>query len=48
MMTKEIRIMRLENRIAIMSERGKDNARVIGKAKRRLRNMLAESPSTEA
>ena len=48
MMTKEIRIMRLQNRIAIMSDRNKDNARVVRKLQRRLRNMLAEGPSTEA
>lgn len=42
MMTKEIRIMRLQNRIAIMSDRNKDNARVVRKLQRKLRNMLAE------
>ena len=48
MYTREIRIMRLQNRIAIMKDRNKDNARVVGKLERKLRNMLAESPSTEA
>ena len=47
MMTKEIRIMRLQNRIAIMSDRNKDNARVVRKLQRRLRNMLAEGPVGE-
>ena len=40
MLTKEIMMMNLENRIALLSNRDPvENARLINKAKRRLRRM---------
>lgn len=47
MMTKEINVMKLQNRIVLMSYRNKENERIVRKLKRRLRNMLAESPVGE-
>ena len=38
-MTKEIEKMQLENRIALLSERQKENGNIIKKLKRRLRNL---------
>ena len=41
-MTKEIKILNLQNRIALLSERNKDNGRIIAKLKRQLANLLKE------
>lgn len=41
-MTKEIKILKTENRIALLSERNKDNGRIIAKLKRQLRNLKSE------
>jgi hypothetical protein len=44
MLTKEIMMMNLENRIALLSNRDPvGNARLINKAKRRLRRMRASA-----
>ena len=42
MYTKEIRILRLENRIELLEARHKDNASVVRKLRRELRNLKAE------
>ena len=42
MYTKEIRILRLENRIDLLSARNKDNAGVLRKLHRELRKFKAE------
>lgn len=41
-MTKEIKILNLKNRIALLSERNKDNGRIIAKLKRQLKNLTSE------
>lgn len=41
-MTKEIKILNLQNRIALLSERNKDNGRIIAKLKRQLANLTKE------
>ena len=41
-MTKEIKILKLQNRIALLSERNKDNGRVVAKLKRQLKNLTSE------
>ena len=41
-MTKEIKILNLQNRIALLSERNKDNGRIIAKLKRQLKNLTPE------
>jgi hypothetical protein len=41
-MTKEIKILNLKNRIALLSERNKDNGRIIAKLKRQLANLTKE------
>ena len=41
-MTKEIKILKLQNRIALLSERNKDNGRIIAKLKRQLANLTKE------
>ena len=41
-MTKEIKILSLQNRIALLSERNKDNGRIIAKLKRQLKNLTSE------
>ena len=38
-MTKEIRILRLQNRIAVLESRPKDNGRVVQKLKRQYKNI---------
>lgn len=38
-MNREIEKMKLENRIALLTERGKDNGNIIKKLRRRLRNL---------
>lgn len=38
-MSTEYKIMNIENRIALLAARGKDNGRVIAKLKRRLKNL---------
>lgn len=42
-MNKELRILQLENRIAILSERNKENGRIVKKLQRKLRNLKAEA-----
>jgi hypothetical protein len=42
-MNKELRILQLENRIALLSERTKENGRIIKKLQRQLRNLKAEA-----
>ena len=41
-MTKKIKILNLKNRIALLSERNKDNGRIIAKLKRQLKNLTSE------
>lgn len=41
-MTKEIKRLKLQNRIALLSERNKDNGRIIAKLKRQLANLEKE------
>lgn len=41
-MTKEIKILKLQNRIALLSERSKDNGKVVAKLKRQLKNLTSE------
>ena len=41
-MTKEIKILKLQNRITLLSERNKDNGRIIAKLKRQLKNLTPE------
>ena len=41
-MTKEIKILNLKNRIALLSGRNKDNGRIIAKLKRQLKNLTSE------
>ena len=41
-MVKEIKILKLQNRIALLSERNKDNGRVVAKLKRQLKNLTSE------
>ena len=41
-MTKEIKILKLQNRIALLSERNKDNGKVVAKLKRQLKNLTSE------
>lgn len=38
-MTKEIKILNLQSRIALLSERNKDNGKIIAKLKRQLANL---------
>ena len=38
-MNKELKILQTENRIALLSERNKDNGRIVKKLKRQLRNL---------
>ena len=38
-MTKELKILKLQNRIALLSERDKDNGRIVAKLKRQLKNL---------
>ena len=42
MMTKKIRILRLESRIAILSERPKDNGRIVQKLKRQYKQLTGK------
>ena len=45
MYTKEMRILRLENRIELMKGRaGRENARIIRKCERQLRNLRKADP----
>lgn len=46
MYTKEIRILRLENRIELLAARNKDNASVVKKLRRQLRNLRNAGPET--
>ena len=41
-MTKEIKILNLQNRIALLSGRNKDNGRIVAKLKRQLKNLTSE------
>ena len=41
-MTKTMKILKTENRIALLSERNKDNGRIIAKLKRQLKNLTSE------
>ena len=41
-MTKEIKNLNLKNRIALLSERNKDNERIVAKLKRQLKNFTSE------
>ena len=41
-MTKEIKKLKLQNRIALLSERNKDNGRIVAKLKRQLANLEKE------
>jgi len=41
-MTKEIKKLKLENRIAILTERPKDNGRIIQKLKRQYKQLTGE------
>ena len=41
-MTKELQILKLENRIVLLSERNKDNERIVAKLKRQLKNLTSE------
>ena len=41
-MTKEIKILKLQTRIALLSERPKDNERIVIKLKRQLKNLTKE------
>ena len=41
-MTKEIIILKLQNRIALLSERNKDNGRVVQKLKRQYKMLTGE------
>lgn len=41
-MTKETKILKLQNRIALLSERNKDNERIVTKLKRQLKNLTSE------
>lgn len=41
-MTKEIKILKLQTRIALLSERNKDNGRIIAKLKRQLKILTSE------
>ena len=46
-MTKELRIIRLENRIALMKGRtGRENGNIIKKCERQLRNLRASGEET--
>ena len=42
MWSKEYKLSKAENRIAILSERNKENGRVIAKLKRQVRNLRKE------
>ena len=46
-MTKEIKILKLQNRIALLSERNKDNGRIVAKLKRQLKNLTTGTVKTE-
>lgn len=41
-MTKELKILKLQNRIALLSERDKDNGRIVAKLKRQLKNLTLD------
>ena len=41
-MTKEIKILKLENRIALLSDRPKDNGRIVQKLKRQYRQLTGK------
>lgn len=41
-MSKEIKILNLQNRIALLSERNKENERIIAKLKRQLKNLTLD------
>ena len=41
-MSKEIKILELKNRIALLSERNKDNGRIIQKLKRQYKMLTGE------
>ena len=41
-MTKEIKKLKLQNRIALLSERNKDNGKIVAKLKRQLKNLTSE------
>ena len=41
-MTKETKILNLQNRIALLSARNKDNGRIVAKLKRQLKNLTSE------
>lgn len=41
-MTKEIKILKLENRITLLEERPKDNGRVVNKLKRQYKQLTGE------
>ena len=42
MWSKEYKLLKAENRIALLSERGKENGRVVAKLKRQIRNLQKE------
>ena len=41
-MTKEIKILKLQNRITLLSERNKDNDRIVQKLKRQYRQLTGK------
>lgn len=41
-MTKEIKILKLENRIAVLTDRPKDNGRIIQKLKRQYKQLTGK------
>ena len=41
-MSNELKILKLQNRIALLSERNKDNGRIIAKLTRQLKNLTSE------
>lgn len=47
MYSKEIRILRLENRIELLESRNKDNASVVRKLRRELRNLESAAGGPE-
>lgn len=42
MWSKEYKLLKAENRIAILSERNKENGKIIAKLKRQVRNLRKE------
>ena len=41
-MSKEIKILKLKNRIALLSERNRDNGRIVAKLTRQLKTLTSE------